>query len=55
MSEITEFLNLHPQIIYVLRIILAGICGGIIGVERTLRQKDAGFRTHIIVAVGAAV
>lgn len=55
MSEITEFLNMHPQIIYVLRIILAGMCGGIIGVERTLRQKDAGFRTHIIVAVGAAI
>ena len=55
MSGITEFLDLHPQIIYVLRIILAGICGGIIGVERTLRQKDAGFRTHIIVAAGAAI
>lgn len=55
MSGITEFLDLHPQIIYVLRIILAGMCGGIIGVERTLRQKDAGFRTHIIVAVGAAI
>ena len=55
MSELTEFLNLHPQLIYVLRIVLAGMCGGIIGVERTLRQKDAGFRTHIIVAVGAAI
>ncbi len=55
MKEISEFLNENPQWIYVLRIILAGICGGIIGVERTLRQKDAGFRTHIIVAVGAAI
>ncbi len=53
--NISEFLNSNPEIIYVLRIILAGVCGGIIGVERTLRQKDAGFRTHIIVAVGAAI
>lgn len=55
MMNISEFLNSNPEIIYVLRIILAGVCGGIIGVERTLRQKDAGFRTHIIVAVGAAI
>lgn len=55
MAEITEFLNTYPQIIYVLRIILAGFCGGIIGVERTFRQKDAGFRTHIIVAICAAI
>ena len=55
MSQINEFFSMHPEIIYVLRIILAGICGGIIGFERTLRQKDAGFRTHIIVAVGAAI
>ncbi len=53
--NIGEFLNSNPEVIYVLRIILAGVCGGIIGVERTLRQKDAGFRTHIIVAVGAAI
>ncbi len=55
MTEIIEFFNGYSDAVLVIRIILAGICGGIIGVERTLRQKDAGFRTHIIVAMGAAL
>ncbi len=40
---------------WVVRIIVACICGGLIGIERTMRQKDAGFRTHCIVAMGAAL
>lgn len=55
MDEIIAFFNGYSDMVLVIRIILAGICGGIIGVERTLRQKDAGFRTHIIVAMGAAL
>lgn len=37
------------------RIIIAGICGGIIGYERKNRNKEAGIRTHMIVALGAAL
>ena len=55
MTEIIEFFSGYSSIVLIIRLILAGVCGGIIGVERTLRQKDAGFRTHIIVAVGAAL
>ncbi len=44
-----------PEWIYLLRIFIACLCGGIIGIERTLRQKDAGFRTHLIVALGSAL
>ena len=55
MDAIIEFFNGYSALILVIRIILAGVCGGIIGVERTLRQKDAGFRTHIVVAMGAAL
>jgi putative Mg2+ transporter-C (MgtC) family protein len=40
---------------YILRIVIAAICGGAIGIERTLRQKDAGFRTHVIVAIGSSL
>ena len=43
------------QWVYLFRIILACLCGGAIGIERTLRQKDAGFRTHIIIALGATL
>ncbi len=38
-----------------LRVLLACICGGIIGIERNRRQKDAGTRTHLVVALGAAL
>ncbi len=37
------------------RMVLAGFCGVIIGYERSRRQKDAGIRTHMIVALGAAL
>ena len=37
------------------RIIVATICGLIIGWERELKHKVAGIRTHIIVCVGACI
>lgn len=43
------------QWVFVLRIFIACLCGGAIGIERTLRQKEAGFRTHVIVALGSAL
>lgn len=38
-----------------LRIVLSVICAGAIGIERSHRQKEAGTRTHIIVAIGACL
>ncbi|WP_055107563.1 MgtC/SapB family protein [Paenibacillus ihumii] len=38
-----------------LRVLIAGICGSIIGFERKSRMKEAGVRTHFVVAVGAAL
>ena len=38
-----------------LRLLVACVCGGAIGIERTRRNKGAGIRTHMIVAVGAAL
>ncbi len=40
---------------FLLRLFLAGICGAIIGYERTNRLKEAGIRTHLIVAMGSAL
>jgi len=37
------------------RLVLAALCGGLIGFERESAQKAAGIRTHTLVAVGAAV
>ncbi|EBX6584235.1 MgtC/SapB family protein [Salmonella enterica subsp. enterica serovar Newport] len=38
-----------------LRIALAGLLGGLIGLERQLRAKEAGLRTHILVGIGSAM
>ena len=43
------------ELIYILRVIIAGICGIIIGLERKNRLKEAGVRTHCLVACGAAL
>ena len=40
---------------YLLRIVLAGILGTFIGYERKRRGKEAGIRTHIIVAMASAL
>ena len=37
------------------RLLIACVCGCIIGVERSFRQKEAGIRTHVILALGAAL
>ncbi|MDY3847829.1 MAG: MgtC/SapB family protein [Prevotella sp.] len=38
-----------------LRLAVALLLGGIIGIEREYRAKDAGFRTHFLVALGSAL
>lgn len=40
---------------FILRLCVAGLCGTIIGVDREYRVKDAGFRTHFLVALGSAL
>jgi putative Mg2+ transporter-C (MgtC) family protein len=38
-----------------LRLVLAAVLGGAIGVERELREREAGLRTHLLVSVGSAL
>ncbi len=38
-----------------LRVVLSAICGAMIGLERERRYKNAGLRTHIIVAIAGAI
>ena len=37
-----------------LRLLIAALCGGLIGVERGRKRHAAGLRTHAVVCVGAA-
>lgn len=43
------------QLDYLLRLFIAAICGSAIGYERKNRMKEAGIRTHFIVAIGASL
>lgn len=40
---------------FILRIFIAALLGGAIGLEREYRAKEAGFRTHFLVALGSAL
>lgn len=37
------------------RLALAAVLGSVIGLERELREREAGLRTHLLVALGAAL
>lgn len=55
-----EYLNLfrgdHLDALSILvRLVLAVICGGCIGLERERKRRPAGFRTHILICLGAAM
>lgn len=53
MQEIINALLAQKELF--VRLLVACICGGIIGLERSIRRKDAGIKTHIILALGAAL
>lgn len=40
---------------FIIRLCVAGLCGTVIGLDREYRVKDAGFRTHFLVALGSAL
>jgi putative Mg2+ transporter-C (MgtC) family protein len=47
----TEMLT--PELIK--RLLLAAAIGGVLGAERELRRKPAGFRTNILIGLGCAI
>lgn len=49
-----DFHELHFYTIF-LRILLSLVVGGIIGLERGIKSKSAGFRTYMLVCLGSAM
>ncbi|WEV52069.1 MgtC/SapB family protein [Lactobacillus sp. ESL0731] len=50
--------NLTPinsQLPWLMRVIVASLCGALIGYERAIQRKSAGVRTHIVVAFSSAL
>ncbi len=52
--SITEYFDLSPSAIYCLRLLIALLCGVILGAERSFRAKSAGIRIHAVLASAAA-
>ena len=39
----------------VIKLVMAGFLGGLVGLEREIHGRPAGFRTHLLVAMGSAL
>lgn len=50
-----DFAQYSMEIECIVRILIAAICGSFIGIERKVRLKEAGTRTHLVVAFGSAL
>ena len=40
---------------YLLRLLVAGLLGAAVGLEREYSAKEAGYRTHFLVCLGSAL
>ena len=52
---VTSLRSWTPEWVIAIRLGLACLLGGLIGLEREFGRHDAGIRTHILVAVGSCV
>ena len=54
-AEFADASDLEQMTRMVLRLLLAALLGGLMGLQREHSGKDAGIRTHMLVALGAAL
>lgn len=55
MERIYEMLTEYNTVSVLVRLTLAVVIGGLIGIERGRKRRPAGFRTHMLVCLGAAM
>ena len=54
-NEIMQYLKEPNTVSMLVRLTLAAFCGGLIGIGRVKKRRPAGFRTHTLVCLGAAL
>ena len=54
-AEFSDIPTLADLTRITLRLLVAGALGGLLGYERERKGKSAGLRTHMLVAIGAAL
>lgn len=47
--------DLSPNVLIILKLLLAMLCGGAIGLERELNRKPAGLRTNVLISMAATL
>ena len=55
MLPIFDFFRDMDMLAVTSRLVLSMICGGLIGIEREIKRRPAGFRTHILICMGSAI
>ena len=50
-----EFLTAYDNLEFLIRLLLSAALGALVGLERSKRQKEAGVRTHCIIACTSAL
>lgn len=55
MDSILNYLRQLNFVSMMLRVVFAMLMGGLVGLERERKHRPAGFRTYMLVAVGAAI
>ena len=55
MKEFYSMLTEYNTVSILVRLTLAVVIGGLIGIERGRKRRPAGFRTHMLVCLGAAM
>mgnify|MGYP000788076964 CR=1 FL=1 len=55
MASVLSYLRELNIVTMMLRILLAVLCGGLIGLERERKNRPAGFRTYMLTALGATL
>ena len=54
-AEFSDIADLESIVRVVLRLLVAALLGGLLGLQRERHGKDAGVRTHMLVALGSAL
>ena len=55
MTDVIAYLSEFNAVTVMLRVLLAGLAGALVGLEREFHGRAAGMRTHMMVALGAAL
>lgn len=55
LREIFTYLGEWNHVTVAFRLLVSLLCGGVIGITRSVRRRGAGFKTHVLVCLGSTL